>query len=98
MSVFRPDRVHRTGQPTRAARLLAIASSELRLIPTLSVVGLIVIALGLGADLVAHAGPALDHDHGVTAAQLSAHFLTFVGMVLVLAGVVVDGLRSTVRR
>jgi hypothetical protein len=61
-------------------------------------VGLLIIGLGLGADLVAHAGPSFDHDHGVSGAQVSAHLVTFVGMVVVLAGVVVDGLRSTFRR
>jgi hypothetical protein len=98
MSVIRPDRTHGTGQPARPARLLASVRSELRLIPTVSVVGLIVIAFGLGADLVAHTGAAFEHDHGATGAQLSAHFVTFVGMVVVLGGVVVDGLRTTLRR
>jgi hypothetical protein len=88
-----------TGYPTRRSapplRHVATAIADLRRIPVASMVGLIVISLGLGADLVAHAGPAIDHDHG---AQLSAHLLTFVGMAVVLAGVVLDSLRSTRRR
>lgn len=73
------------------------AIAGLRLIPSVSMLGLIVIGIGLGADLIAHAGPALEHDHGATGGQLSAHLVTFVGMVGVLAGVVVDGLRSSLR-
>jgi hypothetical protein len=98
MSVNRLNR----GYPTRrfAPRLRAIAAAiaGLRQIPAVSMVGLIVISLGLGADLVAHAGPTIPHDHGGTGAQLSAHLMTFVGMAVVLAGVVLDGLRPTRRR
>ena len=51
--------------------------------------------LGIAADLVAHLDPALDHDHGgVTGPELSAHLVVFVGMALVLIGVVIDGVRS----
>jgi hypothetical protein len=54
--------------------------------------------LGLAADLLAHLDPALDHDHGaMTGPQLSAHLVVFVGMTLVLIGVVVDGVRSGLR-
>jgi hypothetical protein len=97
MSVSYPEQGHGTGQRTPRARRVATAVAELRLIPTISMVGLLIIGLGLGADVVAHTGPALDHDHGMTGAQLSAHLVTFIGMVVVLAGVVVDGLRSTFR-
>jgi hypothetical protein len=97
MSISYPEHAQRTGQRTPASRRVATAVAELRLIPTISMVGLLIIGLGLGADLVAHSGPALDHDHGMTGAQLSAHLVTFIGMVVVLAGVVVDGLRSTFR-
>jgi hypothetical protein len=51
--------------------------------------------IGLAADVVAHLDPALGHDHGaVTGAQLSGHLVVFIGMALVLIGVVVDGVRS----
>lgn len=54
--------------------------------------------LGIAADLVAHLDPALDHHHGgVTGPELSAHLVVFVGMALVLIGVVVDGVRSSRR-
>jgi hypothetical protein len=51
--------------------------------------------LGLAADVLAHLDPALDHDHAaITGAQLSGHLVVFIGMTLVLIGVVVDGIRS----
>jgi hypothetical protein len=51
--------------------------------------------VGIAADLVAHLDPARDHDHGgVIGPELSAHLIVFVGMALVLIGVVVDGVRS----
>jgi len=51
--------------------------------------------LGLGADLLAHLDPALDHDHGaMTGPQLTAHLVVFIGMALVLFGVVADGVRT----
>lgn len=98
MSVSYLEQAQGTGQRTPPARRVATAVADLRLIRTISMVGLLLIGLGLGADLIAHSGSALDHDHGKTGAQLSAHILTFVGMVVVLTGVVVDGLRSTFRR
>ena len=64
-------------------------------LPIGSQIGLAVMFLGFVADLVAHLDPALDHDHGaMTGPQLSAHLVVFVGMALVLIGVVVDGIRS----
>jgi hypothetical protein len=62
-------------------------------------IGLAVMAAGLAADLITQLDPSLDHDHGaMTGPQLSAHLVVFVGMTLVLVGVVVDGIRSTRRR
>jgi hypothetical protein len=41
----------------------------------------------------------LEHDHGsVTAGQLSAHLIVFIGMALVLIGIVVDGVFLTRHR
>lgn len=68
-------------------------------LPIGSQIGLAVMVLGLAADLIAHLDPALDHDHGgTTGPQLSAHLVVFVGMALVLIGVVVDGVRPGRRR
>jgi hypothetical protein len=64
-------------------------------LPIGSKVGFAVMVLGIAADLVAHLDPALDHHHGgVTGPELSAHLIVFVGMALVLIGVVVDGVVS----
>ena len=62
--------------------------------------GLAVIVFGLLADLVTNLSFAdAAEPGGHTAAQLSAHAIVFAGMVLVLAGVVADGIRqSRVRR
>jgi uncharacterized membrane protein len=64
-------------------------------VPLGSKIGFAVMVLGIAADLVAHLDPALDHHHGgVTGPELSAHLVIFVGMALVLIGVVIDGVRS----
>jgi hypothetical protein len=64
-------------------------------LPLGSKVGLLVLALGIGADLIAHLTPGLDHDHGaMTGPEVSAHLVVFVGMALVLIAIVVDGVRS----
>jgi hypothetical protein len=64
-------------------------------LPIGSKVGFAAMVLGIAADLVAHLDPALDHHHGgVTGPELSAHLIVFVGMALVLIGVVVDGVVS----
>jgi uncharacterized membrane protein len=64
-------------------------------LPLGSRIGFAVVVLGIAADLVAHVDPALDHQHGgVTGPELSAHLVVFVGMALVLIGVVIDGVRS----
>ena len=64
-------------------------------LPLGSKIGLFVMALGIGADLLAHLSPGLAHDHGTTTgAELSAHLVVFVGMALVLIGVLIDGVRS----
>jgi hypothetical protein len=64
-------------------------------LPLGSKIGLLVLALGIGADMIAHLTPGLDHDHGaMTGPELSAHLVVVVGMALVLIGIVVDGVRS----
>ena len=75
------------------------ALADLRRVPAASLVGVFVMGLGLAADVVAHLDPPVGGPHGlVTDEQLSAHLVAFAGMVLVLAGVVVDGIQSTLRR
>ena len=82
-----------------AATAIRHASRIAHEIPIGSQIGFVVMVLGFAADLVAHLDPALDHDHGaMTGPQLSAHLVVFVGMALVLIGVVVDGIRSDRRR
>jgi hypothetical protein len=63
-------------------------------IPTGSRFGLMVMGFGIVADLIAHLDPGLDHGHGtMTGPQVSAHLVVFLGMVVVLASVVIDGVR-----
>jgi hypothetical protein len=70
-------------------------SETARELPLGSKVGFAVMVLGIAADVFAHLDPALDHHHGgATGPELSAHLIVFVGMALVLIGVVVDGGRS----
>lgn len=57
--------------------------------------------LGLGADfmeraLIRHAGELAIA--GFTVSEHAAHLVVIVGMVLLLAGVVIDGLRASHRR
>ena len=68
------------------------ASDTAHLFPLGAKIGLAVMVFGIAADLVAHLGPVASHSHGgVSGPQLSAHLVVFVGMALVLIGVVVDG-------
>ena len=67
-------------------------------IPAASKFGFVVIVLGLVADLVVHLTSSAGHDHGgASGTMLSAHLVVFVGMMIVLLGVIFDGVRSTVR-
>jgi hypothetical protein len=89
---------HRVHPQRRVLDLVGIAAETFDRFPGASRVGLVVIVLAVAADLVAHTAPGLDHDHGgVTGPELSAHAAIFLGVVLVLAGVVVDGALSTRR-
>ncbi|HEU5204980.1 MAG TPA: hypothetical protein VFU17_11840 [Candidatus Limnocylindrales bacterium] len=74
--------------------------THVRALPLVIRLGLVVIAFGGLADLVTHLSFADSADPGGhTPAQLSAHAIAFAGMVLVFAGVIVDGVRqSMVRR
>lgn len=68
---------------------------SLRALPALSRVGLAVLVFGGLADLVAHLGLPAEaaHGHGFSAAEVEAHLIVLVGMVLILLGVVIDGVR-----
>jgi hypothetical protein len=79
---------------SRVAVIERVSDTAHRL-PFVSRIGLAVMVLGIAADVVAHLDPGLDHHHGgVTGPELSAHLVVFVGMALVLIGVVIDGVRS----
>lgn len=70
-------------------------------VPWLAKVGAVVIVLGLLADVVEHAFVSHSYDQFVGAFPLqehAAHLVVLVGMVLVLAGIVADGVRSARRR
>jgi hypothetical protein len=69
-------------------------------LPLLTRIGLVILILGGLADVAAHleaAGHA-EHFHEHTTSELSAHLIGFVGMVVILLGVVLDGVRRTYRR
>jgi hypothetical protein len=69
-------------------------SGTVHQVPLGSKIGFAVMVLGIAADVVAHFTPGLDQHHGgVTSPELSAHVVVFVGMALILLGVVVDGVR-----
>ena len=71
------------------------ALRELRTLPAITRIGLVVMALGGLADVAAHLELAghTERLHEHTASELSAHLIGFVGMVVVLLGIVLDGLR-----
>lgn len=70
-------------------------------VPLLAKVGASVIAMGLLLDLVAHTVLHPVHDELMGAFPLGehvAHLVVVLGMVLVLAGIVADGIRSQRRQ
>lgn len=72
---------------------------ELLSLPPLVHAGLVILVLGGLADIAAHlevAGHA-DHLHEHTVSELTAHLIAFVGMVVILLGVVLHGARQTFR-
>lgn len=73
-------------------------------IPLLVRIGLVVLVFGGFADVTAHVaafapaagtGGAAEHTGGHTPDEVAAHVVVFVGMVVILLGVVVDGVRQT---
>ena len=78
------------------AQLLESATGGLP-VPTLAKAGAAVIAIGLLVDLAAHSVLHSVHDELIGAFPLGEHFAHLVivmGMVLVLAGIVADGIGS----
>ena len=78
------------------AQVLATATGGLA-VPLLTKVGAVVIAAGLAFDLAAHTVLHSVRDELIGAFPLGehlAHLVVVVGMVLVLAGVLADGIRT----
>jgi hypothetical protein len=78
------------------ARFADAASAGLR-VPALAKAGALVIAFGLGLDLFEHTIGHSMHDQLIGAFPLGEHFahlVVVIGMVLVLVGVVADGVRT----
>lgn len=69
-------------------------------LPLLVKIGLVAMAFAGLADVIAHLeAPSDGHLHAHTASEAAAHLAGFVSMVVILVGVVVDGVRqSRVRR
>ena len=57
--------------------------------------GLVLLAGGVAADVVAHLAATAAHGHGFSPAEVASHLVVFVGMVVVLLGVVIDGVRQS---
>ena len=61
--------------------------------PLISLFGLAVLAAGLALDTVVHLTAAPVHRHAGFSPSEHAHLVVLIGMVLVLAGIVIDGVR-----
>jgi hypothetical protein len=71
-------------------------STGVRPLPLLTRIGLVVVVFGLLNDLAEHGFASTASDAAVTGfsiAEHAAHLVVLVGMVAVLAGIVVDGIR-----
>jgi hypothetical protein len=81
--------------------LVIDAVRRVRRVPLILIVGLALMAIGGVADVVAHLVVAADHHaHGAGGDPTGhlAHLVGMAGMVLVLAGVVTHGIRTTRRQ
>jgi hypothetical protein len=68
---------------------------ELLTLPLLVKIGLVAMAFAGLADVVAHLeGPSDGHLHAHSAGESAAHLAGFVSMVVILLGVVIDGVRK----
>src|SRR5688572_29913209 len=77
-----------------ARRLLG----EIRDLPAASRAGLLVMVIAGVIDVLVHLASGDHGGHHGSYAEHAAHLLGVVGMVLVLAGVVIDGARRQLRR
>ena len=73
------------------------APSEGRPIPGLTKLGAVTIAFGLVFDLSEHTFAAAATSSGFSLGEHAAHLVVLVGMILGLAGVIVDGVRHSGR-
>ncbi|HET8785903.1 MAG TPA: hypothetical protein VFM38_09730 [Candidatus Limnocylindrales bacterium] len=72
---------------------------ELALLPTLVKLGLVLMAFAGASDVIAHVGAASDgHLHAHTSSEAAAHLMGLVSMVVILLGVVIDGVRQGRKR
>ncbi len=82
--------------PSTLTRVVMAATGGLS-VPLLAKAGALVIAVGLGLDLAAHTVLHSAHDVLIGSFPLGEHFAHLVvvmGMVIVLAGIVADGIRT----
>jgi len=69
---------------------------ELSLLPTLVKLGLLLMAFAGASDVIAHLGAASDgHLHAHTSSEAAAHLMGLVSMIVILLGVVIDGVRKS---
>ena len=64
--------------------------------PLLALIGVGIAVLGLGLDTVVHLTSVEPHHHeiGFSLQEHGAHLVGLIGMVIALAGVVIDGVRN----
>jgi hypothetical protein len=75
----------------------SLAATAGQPLPGLTKVGAVTIVIGLLADITEHSVVTHVHDAvvgGFPAGEHAAHLVVFIGMVLVLVGIVADGTRS----
>jgi hypothetical protein len=77
---------------------LARVVAELRQLPAGSRIGLVLMVAAGAMDVIVHATAGDHAGHYGFGPEHAAHLLGVVGMVLVLAGVVIDGARRQLRR
>jgi H+/Cl- antiporter ClcA len=78
--------------------LFPVSQTPSRAFPLLARLGLLGMAFGLLLDVVEHGVVSHADEHlvaGFPVGEHAAHFIVVVGMVLVLSGIVRDGLRAS---
>lgn len=71
---------------------------ELRKMPRLTQIGVVILVFGGFADVMAHLAAVehAGHLHEHTDSEIAAHLIGFVGMVVTLLGVLLDGARQSI--